>query len=271
MHVTFLRIFIFLLALSSTCFAQEEVQDSRSQYSIKVQNRKNAEAIFNAKVTIILDNTTIIVFTDSDGFVGISMEAIEAGNPSGLIVEAKGYERYIQNYLNTVILSHVVQLVPEVKYPNPNRLGLAMGHTRFKNIDGMTYTLVGAAYMRRIISNGYLDLTIMTSLNVENTIESKATNTEIKFGCATSYSISYVQSVLLGKGFSLLLEAGFQGLNINDNRGNKLIEKRSLLVGGGFEYNYKRFFAQINLNTVIGDDKNLGHDLDKAVKIGINF
>jgi hypothetical protein len=44
-----------------------------------------------------------------------------------------------------------------------------------------------------------------------------------------------------------------------------------MLLGGGVEYNYKRLFVQANLNAVIGEDKNLGHDIDAAIKTGINF
>ena len=109
MHATFfLRIFICLLALSQTCFAE-------SQYPIKVQDRKTGEAIFNAKVTIdLFGYAPINVFTDSDGFARIYIEESQAGNPGRLTVKAEGYKIYVQNMdFNTKILSHVVQLEPE--------------------------------------------------------------------------------------------------------------------------------------------------------------
>jgi hypothetical protein len=148
----------------------------------------------------------------------------------------------------------------------------------------MTYTMVGVVYMYRLISfkrfnltsYGYLDFTGMTSeiLNSkEKTFNPEISDAEFKFGRAISGSVNYVQSVLLGKGFRLLIGAGFQyldvDLKVNDDR-DKLI-KRSLLIGGGLEYNYKHFFVQTNLSAAMGEDKNLGHDLDATIKTGINF
>jgi hypothetical protein len=168
---------------------------------------------------------------------------------------------------------------PPVEYKN--RLSPVMGYTRFKKMDEMTYTMAGVAYARRLVSfnpfdlayYGYLDLTIMTSLYSEEAIESGISDYKTTFGRATSYSINYVQSVLLGNNFRLLIETGFQRLDVDLKIGNnwdKLI-KDSLLLGAGLEYNYKRFFVQTNLNAVIGDDKDLGHDLDATIKTGINF
>jgi hypothetical protein len=115
MHVTFLRIFIYLLTLSQTCFAQGEVQYNRSQYPIKVQDGKTGDVIFNAKVTIdLLGYAPINVFTDSDGFARIFIEETQAGNPGRLTVKAEGYRIYVQNIdLNTKVLTHVIQLEPE--------------------------------------------------------------------------------------------------------------------------------------------------------------
>lgn len=287
MYATFLKIFICLLALSSTC--------SAVQIEITVQDRKTFEPIFDAKVTIDLPgHPPKNEFTNSDGFamVFIDRSIVDSnGKLTGkLTVRAKESNEYRILVQDIDIIAPIISLdvkleeihekipPPGEKYFN-NRLGFSMEYTSFKNIDEMTYRMYGFVYARRLIffnlsdliCNGYLDLTWMTNLNSEKTFESEATNTEIEFGRATSYSINYVQSVLLGKGFSLLIETGFQWFSIDDSQGNKLIKKTSFLVGGGFEYNYQRFFVQTNLSAVIDDDKHLGHDLDATLKTGINF
>jgi hypothetical protein len=253
------------------------------QYSVEVQDKETGESIENARVIIDVEDRILLKgSTGPNGSANVSIDEDYAGKRGCLTFEAKGYEIYKKEniYLTEENLPQKVFLNPkEEKY---NRLGLAMGYTRFKNIKNMgevTYMMAGVVYARRFIffylfdlaCYGYADLTIMTSLNSEKTLESEATNTEITFDRASSASINYTQSVLFGKGFSLLIETGFQWLGINDNQGNKLIEKTNLLIGGGFEYSYKRFFVQANLSTVIGEDKSLGHDLDATIKTGINF
>jgi hypothetical protein len=178
-----------------------------------------------------------------------------------------------------------IEMLPGIRIVSPKwwRIGLAMGYTRFKNIDGMTYTLAGVAFMHRIISYGYLDLTIMTSLNSEKVFESGISGDETTFGRAVSYSINYFHSVPLDNNFSLLIGIGFERLVVDlklDDSWDKLT-KNSLLLGGGLEYNYQRFFVQANLcavigedknlRDVIGEDKNLGHDINATIKTGINF
>jgi hypothetical protein len=175
------------------------------------------------------------------------------------------------------------EMSPGIRIVSPKRIGPAMGYTRFKNIDGMTYTLAGAAYMHRIISYGYLDLTIMTSLNSEEIFESETSGDETTFGSAVSYSINYVHTVPLDNNFNLLIGIGFERLVVDlklDDSWDKLT-KNSLLLGIGLEYNYQRFFIQTNLSAVIGEDrnlrdvigedKNLGHDINATIKTGINF
>jgi hypothetical protein len=276
MKTVLLGIFICLLTLSQTCLAQVCLA---VQYSITVKDSKTVEPIFNAEVTIDLSELGLapkILHTDKNGYAATSIEEIPPDQPVRHVkvtVKANGYQRYVETIdLNGPTIHHDVQLKPN---PPQNRLGLAAGYTRFKEMD-VTYALAGFAYMYRIIPYGYLGLTVMLSIGVEDRrFESEATNTEIEFGSATSVSINYAQAVPLGKGFSLLIEPGFQWLNINDSQGDKLIRKTNLLIGGGleydFEYNYKVFFLQANLSAVIGKDKNLGHDLDATIKIGINF
>ena len=289
MYAIFLGILICLLSLSQACFAQNEVQDSSFQYQVEVKDKETDEAISKAQITIeVLNRTPLHARTDSNGFARVFVDESYAGEPGRLRVKAKGYEIYeIEIDLFPDHLPQEVYLIK--KYFN--RLGLAMGYTHFKNIDGMTYTLAGAAYTHRIISYdffdltcyGYLDLTIMTSLNSEKIYESGISGIETTFGRAVSYSISYVQSFQLDNNFSLSIGAGFQRLvvDLNIDDGWDKLTKDSMLLGGGFEYNYRSFFVQTNLSAVIGEDKNLsaiigedkdhGHDIIATIKIGINF
>jgi hypothetical protein len=251
------------------------------QYSLEVEVKETGEAISNARVVIeVSSNAPIDVLTDSNGFARVFIDENRAGEPGRLIVQADGYEKYVQYIdLNPKALPKTVQLEPQGEHKN--RIGLATGYTRFKNMEETAYTMAGVVYARRLIlfnlseltCYGYLDLTIMTSLNSEETVASGISDTETTFGRATSFCINYVQSNLLGKGFSLLIQTGFQWLDIdleiNDSKDK--LTKKSMLLGGGVEYNYKRLFVQANLNALIGEDKNLGHDIDAAIKTGINF
>jgi hypothetical protein len=271
MHAVFWGIFICLLTLPQTCFAD-------FNYIVNVQDVNTENPISNAQVTIEVPGMApLAVPSDNEGYAVIRIDENHRGERGRLIVEAEGYEIYKKEI--DLLPKDPPKEIPLNRYSS--RLGLAMGYIRFKEMDDVTYTMAGAVYAHRLFNfnlfdltcYGYLDLTGMTNLNSEKTFESEAMNTEFKFDRAFSASISYVQSVLFGKGFNLLLEIGYQYLDIDmkvDDDQDKLI-KKSVLIGGGLEYNYKHFFVQTNLGAVIGENKNLGHDLDASIKTGINF
>ncbi len=157
-----------------------------------------------------------------------------------------------------------------VKETFNQRVGIAMGYTRFEDMDKISYYLLGAAYARRF-PIGHLDLTLMTSVNSDETCE--VGDAEIRFGRALYLAGGFAYPFRLGKGISLLLGVGYERLEIDlkvNNRADDLT-KNSVLIGGGLEYAFKRFFSEMKVNAVFGEDKHLGHNLELSFKTGLNF
>ncbi|MGD9210214.1 MAG: caspase family protein [Desulfobacteraceae bacterium] len=151
-----------------------------------------------------------------------------------------------------------------------NRASIAAGYTRFKNRDNVEYFLMGAGYTRRF-NIGNIDLTVMTNLNSKKEYESA--DSRIQFGQALYLAGGYTYPVHFGSHFSFLIGIGYEQLHLDlevDDRKDEL-SKKSFLLGGGIEYVYKRFFTEMKINAVWGEDENLGHDVGLNFKTGINF
>lgn len=89
-------------------------------YLVSVQTKETGENIGQAKIIIqVSDKPPLDEVTDSTGLARILIEASLVGQPGKLIVEATGYERYVQNIdLLEGNLPDVIQLEP-VSSPTP--------------------------------------------------------------------------------------------------------------------------------------------------------
>jgi formylglycine-generating enzyme required for sulfatase activity len=87
---------------------------SGSEYQVRVEDKETGDPIENAKVTIEMGGwASKNEFTDSNGIARIPIAASSVGKPGRLIVEASGYERYVES-INLIVstLPDAVQLEP---------------------------------------------------------------------------------------------------------------------------------------------------------------
>jgi hypothetical protein len=85
--------------------------DKSFEYSVRIEEKATGKPIANAEVTIeVINQAPMREVTDSNGVARVFVDTERAGQPGRLIVQASGYDRYIENIdlepdkLSTVIL-----------------------------------------------------------------------------------------------------------------------------------------------------------------------
>ena len=99
------------------------------EYKVRVQIQETGEPISNAKVTIDVSGGIAPVpeFTDGNGLARIFIDSSQTGKAARLIVEAEGYQVYVENIdLEDGALPHIILLKPTPTTRSKNLLSLKL-------------------------------------------------------------------------------------------------------------------------------------------------
>lgn len=164
------------------------------------------------------------------------------------------------------------ELMPNDSQRFYNKLGAAAGHVTLKNLEDLSYLMLGVGY-KRLFYKGYVDVMLMTSSGSDHELVISS-GPPVTFGNASYLSLGYAYPLFqFNEAVRVLVGAGFETLNIPSkiDGESETISKRSAYIDMGIEHETNRMFIEAKGRAILGEDDSLGYDFGLLLKTGMKF